>query len=220
MNGAITKILNDALGDWIENLDSNNMNLSLSSGSLLLQNLIIRKSAFNNLGLPFKLLHGFLGKISASIPWKTIGSSPIKVLIEDLHIFLSPIEADQWDEQYEISRYFLQKLATIKQIEALKTAEVDNKSKGFVEKLVSKIVDNIQIEVRSVYFQYFDSISSRRNFSFGITLGCLKAVTCNKNWVEEFVEGSSVMYKLIQLENFKIFLDYVEVSLNEPSQGC
>ena len=68
MNGAVANVLNKVLGDWIENLDSKNLNLSVLSGEILLQDLRVKSDAFDNLGLPFRLVHGFLGKLSAKIP--------------------------------------------------------------------------------------------------------------------------------------------------------
>ena len=95
MNGAIANVLNKVLGDWIADLDANNLNLSVFSGEILLQDLSLKPEAFNNLGLPFRLVHGYVGKISAKIPWTSLGSSPLKILIENVHIFLAQTSADQ-----------------------------------------------------------------------------------------------------------------------------
>ena len=210
MNGAVAGVLNKVLGDWIENLDSENLNLSVFSGEILLQDLSLKPEAFNNLGLPFQLVRGYVGKISAKIPWTSLGSSPLKILIENIQVFLAPIPAEQWKEDYEISRYISKKLSTIKRLEAMSGAEteIENKPPGFVEKLVGKIVDNLQIEIKSVYVRYSDAVSSTSNFSLGLAIDSLKAVTCNSDWGEEFVEGSSVMYKLVQVSNLRLFLDY------------
>lgn len=208
MNGAVASVLNRVLGDWIENLNSDNLNLSIFSGQILLQDLNLKSSAFNNLGLPFNLEFGFVGKISANIPWSSLSTSPLRVLIENVHVFLTPLKTENWSPENELERRVNQKLVTLKQVEALKNSEVESKSPGFVDKLVAKIVHNLQIEVRNVYVRYTDEFSSTQPFAFGIALGGLKAVTCNSIWNEEFVQDSTLLFKLAQISDMRIFLDY------------
>ena len=211
MNGAVASVLNRVLGDWIENLNSDNLNLSIFSGQILLQDLRLKTSAFHNLGLPFHLEYGHVGKIYANIPWTALSTSPLRVLIEDIHIFLNPLPTEHWKPDLEIERRINQKLTTLKQLEALKNSEVESKTPGFVEKLVGKIVYNLQIEVKNVYFRYTDSVSSSQKFSFGAVLGSLKAVTCNSLWNEEFMQESSLLFKLVQVSGLRIFLDYEDL---------
>ena len=211
MNGAVASVLNRVLGDWIENLNSDNLNLSIFSGQILLQDLRLKTSAFHNLGLPFNLEYGHVGKIYATIPWTALSTSPLRVLVEDIHIFLNPLPTEHWKPDSEIERRINQKLTTLKQLEALKNSEVESKTPGFVEKLVGKIVYNLQIEVKNVYFRYTDSVSSSQRFSFGAVLGSLKAVTCNSLWNEEFMQESSLLFKLVQVSNLRMFLDYEDL---------
>ena len=100
----------------------------------------------------------------------------------------------------------------------MNSAALDTKSPGFVEKLVAKIVDNIQIEIKSVFINYFDEVSSFCKFSFGLAFDSLVAVTCNSNWEEEYVEGTSVMYKLVSANGLRVYLDYTNISQSDPRE--
>lgn len=208
MNGAVASVLNKVLGDWIENLNSENLNLSVFSGNILLENLTLKVSAFDNLGLPFRLIYGYVGKISASIPWTSLSKSPLRIQISNIHICLSPIPTEDWKEDFEISRHYSNKLTKLRQLETISDSEIESKTQGFIEKLVGKVVHNLQIDIKNVYIRYSDSISSTSKFAFGIVLNELKAVTCDELWNENFIEESTIMHKLVEVKDFRVFMDY------------
>lgn len=83
-----------------------------------------------------------------------------------------------------------------------------NAEPGFVEKLVTKIIDNIQISINSVYIRYEDNISSIEPFAVGISFKGIQAATCNSNWETEFISDSAITHKLVLLEEISVFLDY------------
>lgn len=127
MNGLVASVLNKVLGDWIENLNSENLNLSIFSGSILLQALSVKPSAFDNLGLPFRLLYGYIGKISAKIPWKSLGKSPLCIQLESIYICISPIPTENWKEDFEIARYYSNKMTKLKQLNAIEETKSPQK---------------------------------------------------------------------------------------------
>jgi len=49
------------------------------------------------LELPVKLIHSFVGKLSISIPWTSLSSKPIEVVLDKVYIVLTPIEKDKWE---------------------------------------------------------------------------------------------------------------------------
>ena len=55
--GLIERLILSYFGDYIENLDRNKLTIGLWSGSLELEDIMIRSKAINELKLPFKLFH-------------------------------------------------------------------------------------------------------------------------------------------------------------------
>jgi len=78
MNSVVASVLNKTLGEFIENLDPSQLNLSIFDGTVNLTGLTIKPSFINsmayNLSLPFELIHGYIGKIFINIPWKNLSS--------------------------------------------------------------------------------------------------------------------------------------------------
>ena len=88
LEGIITKVLNKVLGDFIENIDSNDLSFSLLRGDVQLENVNVKKTLFDNIALPFKLHYGRVGKIHVDVPVTSIFSKPLKVVISDIMVIL------------------------------------------------------------------------------------------------------------------------------------
>jgi len=56
-------ILISYLGEYLQDIDSEKMCVGLWSGSLSLQNLKLKSSAFEKLNFPIKILFGKIGKL-------------------------------------------------------------------------------------------------------------------------------------------------------------
>jgi len=51
----ITQILNKVLGEFVENLDPKQMDISVTSGRVILENMALKNTIFDSLPLPFTL---------------------------------------------------------------------------------------------------------------------------------------------------------------------
>ena len=59
----------------------------------------------------------------------------------------------------------------------------ESKEDGYVDRLVTKIVDNLQLTIQNIHVRYEDPISMPNNFfSLGITLKELSIHTTNSDW--------------------------------------
>jgi vacuolar protein sorting-associated protein 13A/C len=72
-----------------------------------------------------------------------------------------------------------------------------------------KIVDNLQITIKSVNIRFENSIEiSKQPFALGLSLKQLDIVTTNENWKVEFVYRTNSdipMRKLLKLEKLDIY---------------
>ncbi len=57
----VTDLLNKVLGDHVENLDRSQLKLGIWGGDVVLRNLKLKKNALDDLDLPVRVSHGFLG---------------------------------------------------------------------------------------------------------------------------------------------------------------
>lgn len=213
MNAAVVNVLNQVLGEWIENLNKEDFKLSLFSGQVMLNNLKVKASAIDRLGLPYYLKCGFVGKIFVEIPWTSITSCPLKLKVENVFILLTPRDwTHNVEEEKDIQRRILErtKISELDTFEVLNDENLAQSANepGYIEKLVTKIVDNIQVEIGNVYIRIEDNVSYRSKYAVGIVMRELKAITTNQKGEEEFVVDSKLAFKSVMLKGFSVYLDY------------
>ncbi|CAG9319841.1 unnamed protein product [Blepharisma stoltei] len=211
MNKVVSKVLNSVLGDFIENLNPDQLNLSIFSGKVSLEDLRVKSEALDKLGFPFKLGSGYVGTIQVSIPWTSLGSSPLKIIIKDVIVFLLPYPKANWDEQEQRTINQKWRRSQIDKFEIMNSEEVAvASSPGMIEKLFRKIVDNIQVELKNVYVRFEDTESFSQKFAVGLKIEEISCFTCNSSWEKQFMESNLICFKLINLRNFAIFSDFGE----------
>lgn len=222
MNTAVANILNSVLGEWIENIDSNDLRLSVITGNVTLRNLRIKSDAMKQLTLPYIMKSGYVGKINAKIAWGSLGSNPLKIVVEDVYVLLGPKHLDKWDAEIEKQSMIDGKLSMIEKYELVNQDELTvKKEPGYMDKIIQGIIDNLQISVQRIYIRYEDDMTPDQKFAFGLKLKGLSAYTTNYNWQKEYTMGSSMTYKLAMMRDMSVYLDYGEeylVSISEKSQ--
>lgn len=209
MNGAVANVLNSVLGSWVENVNSEQLKLSIFSGQVNLSNLMLKESAIDSLGFPFKLRSGCIKSLDIDIPWSSLASNPLKIQITGINALISPVSPDSWSEEKEKAKEKIFRRTILENFEAISNTEISvNEDQGFMAKLVNKIVLNVQVKISCVYIRYEDDISSTRPFAAGFVIKSLKAVTCDEDWSQKYIESAPINYKLVEIEGISLYIDY------------
>ena len=160
MNKTASKILNKYLGEWIENLNSDQLDISLFSGKILLENLALKKDVFHLLGLPFELKYCRIGKIRVKIPWGALLSKPLEIEITEVYAYITPNHPSTWSEANIRESIQKSKNMLLDKFEAMK--DYDNRavdSPGLLKKWLTKIIENVQLVLEKVYIRYEDEVT-------------------------------------------------------------
>ena len=81
LEGVVASLLTKYLGQYIDGLSKENLNMSLGSGE---------PEALDQLELPIRVHAGALGKLSLSIPWKQLKSKPAIIRLERVFLLAGP----------------------------------------------------------------------------------------------------------------------------------
>eukprot|EP00755_Sulcionema_specki_P021014 Sspe_Gene.12885::Locus_4420_Transcript_1_1_Confidence_1.000_Length_11390::g.12885::m.12885/K19525/VPS13A_C; vacuolar protein sorting-associated protein 13A/C len=90
MNRIVAPIVAKYTDQYIEGLDATNLQLSVFSGSIELQNLSLRREALAELNLPIDVVRGTLGKLVIKIPWTSLSKNAVEVKIDELFLLAKP----------------------------------------------------------------------------------------------------------------------------------
>nr|XP_019015055.1 vacuolar protein sorting-associated protein vps13 [Kwoniella pini CBS 10737]OCF53836.1 vacuolar protein sorting-associated protein vps13 [Kwoniella pini CBS 10737] len=219
------RLLNIYVGPYVENLDTNALNGSLWSGQVNLKNLHLKKSLLERFGLPVEIVAGDIGSLSLSIPWNALKSQPVKVVIDDVYILARARPQGKVDPEEDERVEQATKQDKLKSAEAVDNAASqvghqegnDEEKQTYVGAIVSKIVDNVQIQIKGIHIRYEDGSSTPEHpFAAGITLNEFKAISTDENWVESFIQNSlNGVHKLVKLGALAVYFDTDTGSLDK-----
>ena len=89
-----------------------------------------------------------------------------------------------------------------------KASEADIKGESFMQSLITRIIDNLQISIKNIHVRFEDTsmVLSKFPSSVGMMLNELSAVSTDKNWNPSFIEiTQSLTHKLLTLDSFSLY---------------
>ena len=87
----------------------------------------VKPNAFNALKLPFRIVHGHIGLIDASVPWMNIYSEPILIKISDVFVVAVSNSEVTFNEEEEKQFEWTTKKSYLENIENMKQKIKDGK---------------------------------------------------------------------------------------------
>lgn len=214
-------VLNNYLGKYVENLNTDQLSVALLSGKVELENLPLRKDALRHLGLPVEVRAGFIGKVQLQVPVRQIRSAPWIISIERVYVVVAPVNLDEWDSGVEAAIAHERKVSLLDAVEAQWRAEREAQDPNYYATsysswlsygtgLLANIVENLQLKINDVHFRYEDTatVSPSMAFACGLTISSLSAESCDKAWNRGFTllsDSDPCSYKLVELEKLSAY---------------
>ncbi|KAH9640442.1 hypothetical protein HF086_018108 [Spodoptera exigua] len=207
----VVDVLNRFLGSYVENLNRSQLKLGIWGGDVVLENLILKQNALEELNIPVQTVYGHLGKLVLKIPWKNLYGASVEATIERLFLIVNPTAEVKYDPQKEEKLELAAKQAELARVEEAKKREAQKDQikldETFVEKLVTQIIKNVQLKIKDIHIRYEDSITNpKAPFSFGITLHNLSVQTTDENWQKAVItDAVTKIFKILDLEGLAIY---------------
>ncbi|XP_062531261.1 intermembrane lipid transfer protein VPS13A isoform X2 [Bombyx mori] len=214
--GAVAGFLNRLLGKYVQDLDTENLNVGIFSGNVNLTDLKLKPEALYELDLPIDVKIGTIGRISLQIPWTGLYSQPVVVHVEDVLLLVGPaISNSYFDPEREKRLTRAAKRKILQDLEA--ESEVLKGPRNFFEHLFTAIVNNIQIYVRNVHVRYEDSISSKDGpLACGLCLQSLSIETTNSKWKPSVTaQNASTVYQMMRVESLSLYWNPTATTLDD-----
>jgi hypothetical protein len=94
-------LLKGYLEEYVTHFDREQLEVGLWSGNVALDDLELKDGALAGMGLPVSVLGGSVQRLRISVPWKNLGSEPIRLELEGLELLLAPPESHVYDPDAE-----------------------------------------------------------------------------------------------------------------------
>ncbi|XP_053625592.1 intermembrane lipid transfer protein Vps13D isoform X2 [Plodia interpunctella] len=225
LEGLVAWVLNNYLGKYVENLNTDQLSVALLSGKVELENLPLKKDALRHLGLPVEVRAGFIGKVQLQVPVRQIRSAPWLIAIEKLYLVAAPVNLDEWDSTVEANIAHDRKMALLDALEAQWRASHEASDGYYATSysswlsygtgLLANIVENLQLKLNDVHIRYEDTITCHPSaFACGLTVESLAAESCDSDWRRGFTllaDADGCSFKLLELQQLAVYWDPMPV---------
>ncbi|CAI5438459.1 unnamed protein product [Caenorhabditis angaria] len=206
----VADLLNRFLGDFVDNLDSSQLNIGIWGGDVKLDNLQVKETALDDFDLPIKLKYGYLSSLVLKIPWKNLYNEPVIATIDGLNLIVVPNKGVVYNEEKAMKNLQEIKQKTLARLEEARKERrkpKDPQADTFAEKMVTQIIKNLQVSVSNIHVRFEDKYTNRhRPFAMGITLEKLYFKTTDEHWKETIHKDVvKIIYKLVSLQNLAVY---------------
>lgn len=222
-------LLNRVLGSYVENFDPTQLNVGIWSGNVKLRNLKLRKDCLDGLNLPVDVKFGILGELVLNVPWSSLKNKPVKIVIEDCYLLCTPRDMASMHSEEQIERELRVKLHKLAEWELANQARLaaedpngqDAENESFMQSLMTKVVDNLQVTIKNIHLRYEDmnQLFAKEACSVGITLSELSAVSTDSSWTPSFVSMTQdITHKLLTLNSLCMYWNTKSATIEEEDE--
>ena len=169
-------LLDKFLGRWLK---LEGRKADLSGGVLKLRNVELRSEAFHDLALPFDV-RGLIGEVELEVPWTKLKRESCVLKVTQPVILLTPHSETEWDGALEAQRAAARKAAALQALHDAAAAsaserkgaaeENPDRQQSWVDRMVERIIDNVQLLITGLVVRYEDYTHSSR--PFGLEIAC------------------------------------------------
>lgn len=237
----LLSVLESTIGKYVKNLDAESLDVGIWNGKVELQNLELNIEYLNrelecmgnedpNRAVPFRFIGGSFENLELEVPWTRISSKPVVIRARGLKAFVglhtshSPNLLKSRIVQSQKARE--ERAQTIHSFEAARaranaiyklSSEIKEenatkkKSSSFMDQMVTRIVENLHIEISDVhvYLQGFENSVGcvLERFSVSALDSEARATFTERNKDEVGGDGKSFVHKSLEIKNFGFYLD-------------
>ncbi|CAL1270146.1 unnamed protein product [Larinioides sclopetarius] len=204
--GVVAYALNKYLGRFVEDLDSEQLNVGIFSGTVHLTDLHLKPEALAGFDLPIEVKGGCIGKISIDIPWTSLYYEPVLVHVEEVLVLAGPTADRKYDPERDKRLSRAHKNRRLENARPPDPEAPGDRPRGFMENLVTTIVNNVQVSLQNVHIRFEDTVSTSGPLACGLVLQNLTAVTTNSKWKATQIDADArSLFKLLKVESLSLY---------------
>ncbi|XP_071548119.1 LOW QUALITY PROTEIN: intermembrane lipid transfer protein VPS13A-like [Panulirus ornatus] len=219
----VAGLVNRFFGDYLEDLNTQEVNDALLSGQVNLSNLRIRHDALSFLDilygspLPIEVKKGSIGRISLTIPYSSFFTQPVVINVEDVFLLVTPVV--EYDEEREKDLDRARKRQVLAHLFPETTPADDSQDTNSIWGLLyNRIWNNLELHINNVHIRYEDTHSCPSPLVIGLCLQSLSADTTN-----HFTLGprlGQALRKLVHLERLFVLPDIHTINEVDHIEMC
>lgn len=211
MKNIIESVLVKHLGKYIDGL-KNSLDIGLLDGEVSIENVSLKPSFVNELGLPFTLKFSHIEKIHISIPWTSLKEKSTMVSVRGIYVLLN-ISYEEGEAEVEPGELLRSMVERIRLEMKKKWSEEGGKEEGFAEKNLIRIVDNAVVSINNIHVR-LESYCRNWDYSFGLIMDDITSYTVDENEERTFYtrhfshkEKNQPFKKILNIDKLQLYFN-------------
>ena len=176
----VEKIIQSCLADYIQGLESQQLKVSLWSGKIELENVMLNPEILIKLQLPMVFKYTKIKKIDIVIPWASLTSKSVEIRISGIYCVANPFDKTKWNLNRD---YLVEKVKeSLKNYELWwmfekekKNADEQEGKKGYLDEVKNKVISNLKVFLQDLHLRYEDDFD-KSPYSMGVKINSIKVL--------------------------------------------
>lgn len=209
----VAGLVNRFFGQYLEDLDTQEVNNALLSGQVNLSNLKIRRDALSILDvyygspLPVEVKKGTIGRISLTVPYSSFFTQPVVINIEDVFVLVTPVVEYDREREKDFDRASKRQTLAYLFPEPTLVDDVHDRN-SLWGMLYNRIWNNLELHINNVHIRYEDAHSCPEPLVIGLCLQSLSADTTNHKWKKTQIDGNApIVNKVVDFISTSLYIN-------------
>lgn len=191
MNRIVANVISYFLGEYVEDIDRNKINVSLWNKNAVLQDIQIKKNALIRHQIPFEVTRGIVGMLDLQIE-KLVKSLPMNMVLSDIFILgrvRSDVSIASESLEANTDKSELQKLC----------AQTGVSPEEVISSSIAAILEQFRAQIKNIHIRIeFDQ--GDHIVAAGITIPLIEVLTSDKTTTD-------ILYKRLIIHDLSIYMD-------------
>ena len=135
-------------------MNAQDLSISVQKGEIKLNNIDMKPSAFDKLGMPITIKSGRVGEILIKLSWTKLTSSPIVVTLKNIYVLAGPNTGEKDAAADKMNRRALLEAEMQRHRSELLS---DSTSSASDASMAQKIINNMRLIIKDVHVRYEQS---------------------------------------------------------------
>lgn len=192
-------------------LRTEDFQLSLWGGDVVLNNLDLRLDVIEEaIQLPIIFKSGHIHELRMHVPWTKLRSEPVVITINTIECILKVRDTGYDNDSSKSSSSSFHRSASQQKLKVKQKPEAPDLPPGYLQSLVSKIVNNVNIVVNNLILKFVED-----DIVLSINVKSAECYSVDKDWARAFVELSPlelVLRKVVSFCDLTVCLDKSDAS--------
>ena len=141
-------------------MNAQDLSISVQKGEIKLNNIDMKPSAFDKLGMPITIKSGRVGEILIKLSWTKLTSSPIVVTLKNIYVLAGPNTGEKDAAADKMNRRALLEAEMERHRSELLSDSASNANDA---SMAQKIINNMKLIIKDVHVRYEQSTELVRN---------------------------------------------------------